>query len=229
MNAIPYPSQLTDDAPASALSALMDGELSPHELDALMLQLAETPADQMPWNQYHLIGDALRGSSSLVAKRSPEAFLAGIRSQLQTPGADEAALFKTVRPTLPTLSTQTTLGASPAANDAVFRWKMVAGLASLMAVMVVSWTLLDSSPGAWGGSEDRAQIAAKSAAEANSAGGGSPAVRLQPVVVDTPQGPVLRDPQLEQLMAQHRQYGDMSALHKTSGFLRSATYDAPSR
>jgi sigma-E factor negative regulatory protein RseA len=46
------------------------------------------------------------------------------------------------------------------------------------------------------------------------------------VVVQTPHGPVLRDPRLEQLLAQHRQYGGMSALQMPAGFLRDATQQA---
>jgi sigma-E factor negative regulatory protein RseA len=50
---------------------------------------------------------------------------------------------------------------------------------------------------------------------------------VQAVVTD--QGVVLRDPQLEELMAAHRQYGSMSALQMPAGFLRNATYDTPQR
>jgi sigma-E factor negative regulatory protein RseA len=46
------------------------------------------------------------------------------------------------------------------------------------------------------------------------------------VVVQTAQGQVLRDVRLEELLAEHRQYGGMSALQMPAGFLRNATYDA---
>jgi sigma-E factor negative regulatory protein RseA len=46
------------------------------------------------------------------------------------------------------------------------------------------------------------------------------------VVVQTTQGQVLRDPRLEQLLAEHRQFGGMSALQAPAGFLRNATYDS---
>jgi sigma-E factor negative regulatory protein RseA len=49
------------------------------------------------------------------------------------------------------------------------------------------------------------------------------------VVVNTPQGAVIRDTQLEALMAEHRQHGGMSALQMPAGFLRNATYDATGR
>jgi len=40
---------------------------------------------------------------------------------------------------------------------------------------------------------------------------------------------MLRDPQLEELMAAHRQYGGVSALQMPAGFLRNATYETPQR
>jgi sigma-E factor negative regulatory protein RseA len=228
MNAATFPSQLPDNAPASAVSALVDGELSPDELDAVLAHLAEAESGLTLWDQYQLIGDALRGGAPLVTGRSPEVFLAGIRAQLQTSPSEAGALEPS--PTLLPSATHQPLRTLPAANDALFRWKMVAGLSSLMAVMAVmavSWTVLESSPAAR--DVPGAQIATLSPAGISRPAGGPAAGRLQPVVVETPQGPVLRDPQLESLLAQHRQYGDMSALHKTTGFLRSATYDVPSR
>ena len=44
---------------------------------------------------------------------------------------------------------------------------------------------------------------------------------MQWVVTD--RGVVLRDPQLEELMAAHRHYGGVSALQMPAGFLRNAT------
>jgi sigma-E factor negative regulatory protein RseA len=49
------------------------------------------------------------------------------------------------------------------------------------------------------------------------------------VVVNTPQGAVIRDAQLETLMAEHRQHGGMSALQMPAGFLRNATYSGSDR
>jgi len=49
------------------------------------------------------------------------------------------------------------------------------------------------------------------------------------VLVMTPQGAVVRDPQLEQLLNEHRQFGGMTALQAPTGFLRNATYDREGR
>jgi sigma-E factor negative regulatory protein RseA len=40
---------------------------------------------------------------------------------------------------------------------------------------------------------------------------------------------VIRDAQLEALLAEHRQHGGMSALQTPTGFIRNATYDAAGR
>ncbi|MBC7954750.1 MAG: hypothetical protein H7Y33_02615 [Cytophagales bacterium] len=50
-----------------------------------------------------------------------------------------------------------------------------------------------------------------------------------PVVVSTDRGVLIRDAQLEALLAEHRQHGGMSALQMPSGFIRNATYDAGGR
>ena len=52
-------------------------------------------------------------------------------------------------------------------------------------------------------------------------------VVVAPVMVAGEQGPVLRDPRLEELMAAHRQAGGMSALQMPAGFLRNAAFDLP--
>ena len=47
------------------------------------------------------------------------------------------------------------------------------------------------------------------------------------VIVASPQGPMLRDPRLEELLAAHQQLGGTSALQEPSGFLRNAIFDKP--
>jgi sigma-E factor negative regulatory protein RseA len=108
---------------------------------------------------------------------------------------------------------------APAANDAVFRWKLLAGAASLAAVMAVSWSVLSGAPAGAGGSAGPQLALMQPAPEA---AGNLPSA----VLVSTPQGPVIRDARLEQLLAEHRQYGGMSALQMPAGFLRDATFDA---
>jgi len=157
-------------------------------------------------------------------------FLAGVRDRL----AAEEALPTAVSATpsvLPPASTSPVAGhvRAPAANDAVFRWKMVAGFASLAAVMAVSWTLLGTAPGSPASGGQMAALTSPSSSTQVPVAVAPPSAGGQEVVVNTPQGPVIRDAQLEERLAEHRQYGGMSALQMPAGFLRNATYDAPAR
>jgi sigma-E factor negative regulatory protein RseA len=103
-----------------------------------------------------------------------------------------------------------------AANDTVFRWKMVAGLASLAAVAAVGWSMVGPG-GVQGPAGPQMAMLPPSPVVAET---------TQPVTVETPQGPMVRDARLEELLAEHRQFGGMSALQMPAGFLRNATYDA---
>jgi sigma-E factor negative regulatory protein RseA len=197
-----------DSDRAGALSALADGEIDPSELDSL-LQAGDDQSDvRFTWHSYHVIGDVLRGSAPAAPVVSPQDFLAGIQSRLEV----EPVLSVPVS-TLPQVR-------APAANDAVFRWKLVAGVASLAAVMAVSWSVLSGAPSSAGGTVGP-QMALMQAPPAAAVGDTAPAT----VLVNTDRGTLIRDARLEQLLAEHRQFGGMSALQMPAGFLRDATHD----
>lgn len=199
-----------------ALSALVDGELGASEIDTLMDSLE---ADALSnWHAYQVIGDVLRGHADPTGTRPAAEFLAAVRIGLE--GRD-TALDTTPRPVVETaVSAQVP---REAANDAIFRWKLVAGFASLAAVMAVSWSVVSGS-----GSSGAAGAQLASNAPATVATAAAPAVSV-PVAVNTGQGVVIRDAQLEALLAEHRQHGSMSALQMPSGFIRNATYEAAGR
>ena len=214
------------EADIEAWSALVDGELDGQALQDLLA--ADTGADEVMarWDRYHVCGDVLRGSTPPVTALASGDFLAGVRSRLQ----QEAPAWQQPRATsMPESLTQVAAVAADvsrtSANDSVFRWKLVAGLASLTAVMAVSWGVLGAltTPGAAPQLAEAAPVAAPAVvAQTQSQAEGL-------VVVQTGQGALIRDPQLEALMAEHRQHGGMSALQMPAGFLRNATFDAPSR
>lgn len=191
-----------------ALSALLDGEGHADDLSILLAAGAEEMAELRAGGQaYDMIGDVLRGRA-VHALAGGEAFAATVMAQLH----DE-----TETPALPQpVVLQTVVDQPLAVNDAVFRWKLVAGLASLAAVAAVTWSV------GMGGRDGA--VAGPQMASASPAPG--PVAAVQPVVVQTAQGQVLRDARLEQLLSEHRQFGGMSALQAPAGFLRNATYDA---
>jgi sigma-E factor negative regulatory protein RseA len=90
-----------------------------------------------------------------------------------------------------------------AANDSVWRWKVAAGLLATVAVASIAWGLLGSS-----------------APSSQLAGAAPP-----PEQVDEQR--MIRNPELEALLAAHRQHGGVSVIQVSSGFLRNATYEVP--
>jgi len=214
----PAAPDVSDFDPASGLSALVDGEAD--GADWAHALAAQTHRDCLAdWHSYHVIGDVLRTSAPGLSARAPQDFLAGLHARLQAEVLPTQPLPAV--PVLPALSAAPAVPVAhvraPAANDALFRWKLVAGVASLAAVMAVSWTVLGAALGTTHGAAAQLAVSDK------------PPSSMEVVLVKTPQGPVLRDPQLEALMAEHRQYGGMSALQMPAGFLRNATYDAAGR
>ena len=202
---------------AELLSALADGELMREEVPALFQACEQDPGASGSWGTYHVIGEALRSPGRAVPL-TDFAFLARLNQQL----AKEASFA-----TGPRVSTSgsgadssrtSTMAAGkqrgPAANDGNLRWKLVAGFACAASVAAIVWSVSVS-----GGMLPAAgpQLAKLDALPP----GGEP----QQVVVASPQGPMVRDARLEELLAAHKQLGATSALPVPSGFLRNATFE----
>ena len=198
------------------LSALADGELAGAEF-AVALEACNRYGDAAfaSWSSYHLIGDVLRSPASGLRAADAQ-FIARFNQRLNRPlggqahdqGARDYSAF--VEPVAHHTQPTTISGRNrrTASNDGSFRWKLVAGFASLAAVASVAWNLSSvSSPAS---TPQLAQVQ----------------VPLQPVLVASPQGPVLRDVRLEELLAAHRQIGGRYPIQESSGFLRNATFEA---
>lgn len=206
-------------SPSVALSALVDGELGASDVSRLLASPEDAVDTLANWHAYQLIGDALRGQADLTGVRSPPDFLASVRQGIQAGSSQPQVRVLPAEPR-----------ARDAANDAVFRWKMVAGFASLTAVMAVSWSVLvGSGVEPDGGNADGPRLASNVPAQAAVAAAEPAATAAAPLAVSTGQGIVIRDAQLEALLAEHRQNGGMSALQMPTGFIRNATYDASGR
>lgn len=215
-----------------ALSALADGEISASELDSLLASLDASVSMLSDWHTYQVIGDVLRGHEVPISSKSTSDFLVAVRRGVQTQGieADATPLRRSE-----VIAVRAKNRHSDAANDAVFRWKLVASIASVAAVMAVSWSVMVGSGGELDGAAG-AQLASTSPDTGSMptlqpASAVAPAMSstASPVVVSTDRGVLIRDAQLEALLAEHRQHGGMSALQMPSGFIRNATYDAAGR
>lgn len=201
--------------------ALFDGELSEAEFDAWLAEGPDLGQVAERVRAYQLIGESLRGQVPAVID-APSAFLTGLQARLRE---EAPAPWAAAAPVALSTAPAAVLVREPAANDSVFRWKLVAGLASLAAVMAVSWTLLGAGPGGSGVGAASPQLALSEPSPATSAAVAAAA----PVAVNTSQGVLIRDAGLEALMAEHRQHGGVSALQMPAGFLRNATYDPDAR
>lgn len=225
VNLNPQPQQETGAIPPEhALSALIDGELDVAHVDGLLATVHSETDALATWHSYLVIGDVLRGAGVVTTVQPPGDFLAGIRERLQS---EARPLTLSTSGGLPAHTHAVPMRA-PAANDALFRWKLVAGLASLAAVMAVSWSVLSGAPSGAGGASPQLAVAPATAPTPAPTATVATAPSTA-VVVNTGQGPLIRDARLEELLAEHRQNAGMSALQMPTGFIRNATYDAAGR
>lgn len=218
MNAMPHHQSRPDAVTgrSEALSALIDARAEPAELEQLMAGLDAELADTV--QRYELIGDVLRGGRAAVR---PASDTRRLLDRIHAGLGDDALRTQPEAPLRPAVAVVATRPA--AANDSVFRWKLVAGLASVAAVMAVSWNLLGA------GAPGVPPAATAPLLVQGPAAGTTDTDPPEAVLVMTPQGAVVRDPQLEQLLNEHRQFGGMTALQAPTGFLRNATFDAEGR
>ncbi len=189
-----------DSSGHEMLSALFDGQQgSDGALANLPIEGGHTLYSD--WNCYHVIGEVLRSSSSAAVVGADPAFLQRLITRLSHEVVDPLAT--------PAVITSSPVAASAvqAANDQQFRWKLLAGFAGLGAVAVLAWTLTGPSIGT-----SLPQMAQDT--------------RAATLVTALPEGPMIRDARLEELLSAHKQMG-ASTLQVPSGFVRHAGFEAP--
>lgn len=190
------------------LSALVDGELHGAQLEQA-LACAESTEGCASWELYHLVGDVLRSPD--LAHHSQHDLLSGLRSQLaQEPPLQlqTSHLQQVTAGMQPSRNSPVVALRDPAANSAVFRWKVAASFATVAAVAALGWNLMGSPAGLTG-----AQLAQAPQNSGNA------------VVVATQDGEVLRDARLDALMASHQQYASRASLQTPAEFLRNASFE----
>lgn len=208
------------------VSALADGQLRGDEFAGALASLAESREALAAWHAYHVVGDALR-CADLADGRADLAFVARLRGRLPSSVDAPHSAMHAMGVDMPATEAWSVVAAAgpdgrrnESANDPVTRWKLLAGMASMIAVAAVGWQL--ASGGA--GSGDAAQLANVPGA-ATSATASVPAVQAgmaEPPVM-------LRDARLDELLAAHKQFGGTSALQMPAGFLRNATFENTGR
>lgn len=194
------------------LSALADGQLGDEELSAALDACAHDDASPDCWNTYHLIGDVLRAPAQASIPMAADLDLAFVRRLHGRLAQESIASLAPAPLKAVTAAPAQPLGAlvhhrGAASNDSSFRWKLVAGVASLAAVSAIAWN---------------ASVFLAPSALPQLAQGAAPQV-----VLTSAQGPMVRDARLDELLAAHRQFGVASALQESSGFLRNAAFELP--
>ncbi|MBI5279378.1 MAG: sigma-E factor negative regulatory protein [Burkholderiales bacterium] len=188
------------------VSALADGELRGDELARGIAAAAAGPVAGGTWHAYHVIGDVLR-SSDLAHATPSQAFLQRLNESLKA----EAA----IRPT-PAAEPVHAIDTSRAAANDSQRWKLVAGFASVAAVAAIGWSA--------------AGVALDKPAAPQLAVSPPAAAPAQPATLaEAGRSRMIRDEQLDKLLAAHRQWGGSTSLQTPSGFLRNATFEGPTR
>ena len=189
--------------PNERVCDLVDGRVPYGECAQAFEALLSDDQAAQTWHTYHVIGDVLR-SAELAPTSSNHAFLERLERRLAQEPVRPVAIGS-----VPPVVAHSGL---PSANASVFRWKILASLASFVLVGIVGLGLWTQT-----GQHGDAQIAAQSA----------PVSAL--VVADAGVGTMLRDARLDELMAAHRQLGGHSALQVPAGFLHTATVEGPAR
>lgn len=202
------------------VSALVDGQLQGEEFAQAADWAARDVEGQLTWQAYHAVGEVLRTGDSMACGRDA-AFLARLKIRLQQEPlhprqADDIKLIAIELMDVGAVS-QIRLR-NDAANDAAYRWKRLAGFASVLAVVAVGFL----ASGIWDGQRGAPQLAQVPAV----------AVQSNPVASallgDTP-SVMIRDAELDALLAAHRQFGGTSAFQVPTGFLRNATFEGGGR
>ncbi len=230
-------------AASEQLSAWVDGELDDQALSQLLAELPELADDEACYaslQSYQVIGDLMRSAHAPCSDSL--AFLDALNAKLAlepplvaqgqpAPGAVAvpavaAAAVQTVKPAA---------AVQDAANHSVFRWKMVAGFATVAAVAMVGWNSIGLLSGG-AGQEARQQMAGAaapqvvaSAASPRPAASNAQGLVQQQVTVGQNSSIMLRDPRLDELLAARGQIGGTANLQMPAGFLRNATFNAEKR
>ena len=199
---------MDDLNPASdeSISALVDGYLAPQTFERTLSHVLDDAEAQRDWHCYQVLGDVLR-STELAPHSSGTAFWQRLEQRLQQEPMDTPA---------PPAPVPAHVQSRPSANHRFFQHRFFkrGPMAAVAGVALVGVVVLRLGPA----TTEPAAVPV--------------AVVPAPAVVadNTPGAPViLRDPQLDALLAAHRQFGGHSALQLPSGFLRNATFEEPRR
>jgi sigma-E factor negative regulatory protein RseA len=196
------------------VSALVDGQLRDAEFADALAHLDASSEARQSWHAYHVLGDVMR-TGYLAASTQDADFVLRLRARLQQEAVPLAVQGMADLPLDDSAPARAQARPVPqGANDNA--WRLVVGLASVAVVGVMAWQ------GFHGSGSQSAQLATAPVVAP------APASQLAQSIAPTEAmgtPPIMiRDPQLDALLAAHRQFGGTSALQMPTGFLRNATF-----
>lgn len=194
------------------ISALADGALSGNARAQAMQSVLNGAQGLQTWHAYHVVGDVLR-SDDLAQCSDDYAFWERLSQKIAMEPAHPVGELVTGVQDAVHVQVTGSPGQDTSANDSVWRWKLLAGVACavLGGVFGLELSGLTSSP--------------VNMADSGRLGVAPPDI----ATADSHNRVVLRDPQVDGLMAAHQQVSGHSALQAPSGFLRNATYEGIAR
>jgi sigma-E factor negative regulatory protein RseA len=179
-----------DDPRHEALSAMADGEASPHEAEQLCAAWRDDAEARGRWHTYHLIGDVLRSDELAARPARDEAFLHALRQRM----AEQPVVLAPSPAAAPT--------SSIAARRRWMRWAapgaVAAGFVAVAGVLVVA---RQGAPGFDASTLASRGDAAPAAVRVAAPTGTTPVAQPAPIVVS---GPLLRDARLDRYLSAHR-------------------------
>jgi sigma-E factor negative regulatory protein RseA len=199
------------------VSALVDGQLLGDEFVQALADLESSSLAREEWDIYHVLGDVMR-SNQASARTHDADFVRRLRQRISE------ATVEPINSAAVPIGARAQPHLTPAsANDGA--WRRVAGFASVALVAALAWQGLN-----WTGVSDLAstpQLAQQSgqpAANAASDAALAQADGSSALAITADTAIMIRDPQLDALLAAHRQFGGTSALQMPAGFLRNAAF-----
>jgi len=199
------------------VSALVDGQLQGEEFVQALNDLESSAVARSNWDTFHVLGDVMR-SGDVNAQPYDVDFVLRLRQRLTVD-----AIKKETAPA--GFASQITRKETNvhSANDS--SWLRAAGFASVALIGVLAWQGLQwVSAGNQAGFSQLAQHTVTPRVQPVS----SVFVAQESSSTAVPQV-MLRDPQLNAILAAHRQFGGISALQMPAGFVRNVTFEEGTR
>nr|WP_315464044.1 hypothetical protein [uncultured Rhodoferax sp.] len=186
------------------LFLLADGELPADDIGPLLDALEAEPAAYETWTVHHALAASVRGDK-VIAPSGELLFWQSIQQRLDQGSAAALVHSKFQAPVAASV-------AGAASNESFWKVRVLASLAMVLVVGGLAAVLWPQGEPSEAFVRSNATVVPTVTAVASSDG-----------------AVMLRDPELDALMAAHQQMGGHSAWQAPSGFLRSATFERSGR